>query len=94
MRLLDVSANTTGASFFIDDGERHFPKIVQVDITGTATVTVQGRTYPDMQWITIATYTSSGADAVQLFPEMRAVASGMTSATVKVELDARKRIGT
>lgn len=94
MRLLDVAANTNGAVFYIDDAERREARVVQVEITGTATVKIQGRASSDLSWIDIKTYTATGADPITLYPEMRAVSSGMAAATAKAELDARKRIAT
>jgi hypothetical protein len=92
MRLLSATSNTTGNTFSMKDRDRYQKHLVQVDITGTATVVIQGRTYADMSWINIATYSANAADVIQVFPEMRAVSSGMSAGSVKVELDALKAI--
>lgn len=90
MRLLDVTTNTDGAVFdiHIDDRSEGGYATVQVQITGTATVVVQGRAAPDLGWVDIKSYTASGSDKIALFRQMRAISSGMSSATAKVELDA------
>lgn len=63
--------------------------IFQVVIATTATVTIEGRldnsgTAP---WVVIATFTVSGAQAVELFTFMRANVTAWTSGNVDAWLD-------
>lgn len=82
----DVTVNTDDPSnralVANDDGVEY--GIMQVSISGTAaTVELLGRVDSTMPWHVIASYTSSNAERVTLFPEMYAKASGVTAATVR-----------
>jgi hypothetical protein len=59
---------------------------VQVSITGTATVKVYGRTSANMPWIELASFTASGQQLVNLFPDMKADVTAFTSGTCSAEL--------
>jgi uncharacterized protein YraI len=85
--LLSTAVNATGASQSVGDGSRDNYRLCQVVITGTATCTIQG-SLNGTNWTDIKVYTASGADDIKPFPFMRAVASGMTGATVLALLDA------
>jgi hypothetical protein len=60
--------------------------VFQVEITGTATVQIRGRTSTDMSWHVIDTLTSSGASRCTQFPLMDANVSSYSSGSVTVEL--------
>jgi len=60
--------------------------IFQVEITGTATVQMQGRVDENFSWHTLETYTASGADKVAVFPHMRANISAYSSGEVTAVL--------
>lgn len=66
-------------------GKREFCA-VQVKITGTATVVVEGRTSPNMGYEILQTFTASGCDTVMLMPDMRASVSAISSGAVYAEL--------
>jgi hypothetical protein len=69
------------------DSSTHYPKkvdregyvIAQVEIAGTATVTVYGRLLSDYSWVAIKAFTASGAERVTAFPEMKMTVSGWSS---------------
>lgn len=53
--------------------------LVQVEITGAATVVLQGRLSPAMPWFTIYTFTATGVAEISPVPLLRAdsvIASG------------------
>ena len=60
--------------------------LVQVEITGAATVVLQGRAAPDAPWVDVFTTTVSAASGVMLFPQMRAIVSARTSGNISVWL--------
>jgi hypothetical protein len=60
--------------------------VFQVEITGTTTVQIRGRTSTGMSWHVIDTLTSSGASRCTQFPLMDANVSDYTSGSVTVEL--------
>lgn len=84
----DVTSQVTGEPKAIQNFNDHEYGIFQVDISGTATVVLEGRISPQMTWATIDTYTASGAGRISLFPHMRARVSAYTSGTIRAELDA------
>lgn len=64
---------------------RHTPvssSVVQVEITGTATVNIEGRNDTTASWIVIATVTSNGAQAVANFAFIRLNCTAFTSGTI------------
>lgn len=84
--LLDVSANTTGDAFPGYAG----PKTFQVVITGTATVVIEA-TLDGTNYETLVNTTSSGMWwESRPFKDIRAVSSGMSSATAKVYMGYEK----
>ncbi|NRA98170.1 MAG: hypothetical protein HRU14_18405 [Planctomycetes bacterium] len=87
MRILDTtSAAETGSAFQTLFERRGGYRALQADISAAGTVTVEGRNAPDMEWVTLATFTSTGAEMVATMREFRASVAGNTG-TVKVEID-------
>lgn len=82
----DASASVDSAAVNVPARERDAYRIVQVVISAAATVKIQGRAATDLPWVDVKEYTADGADAVAMFPEMRASVTGNTG-TVTVELD-------
>ena len=83
----ETAASGTGDTFPVSRRSRDEYRLVQVDISaGTPNVTIQGRVATDMPWVEVIVYTASGADAVAMFPEMRAIWDTNTG-TISVELD-------
>lgn len=84
----DVTVNTddpVNTGLFVANDDAIEYGIIQTKITGgTATVELFGRLNYDMPWALIATYTSSTAERVTLFPEMYAKVSNVVGATVRV----------
>ena len=79
-----VSATGAGPVRTVPDGGKH-RRTAQIRIDGTATVTIQGRMDDTMPWLTIQSYTASGADEVATFPEMRGNVSAVSGhVTVKM----------
>jgi hypothetical protein len=56
--------------------------LAQAEITGTATVVVEGRTADDLSWQTIFTFTASGAERISAFPQVRMRVSVYVAGTV------------
>ena len=82
----DVTADVTGPSFNIQNFNHKEYGLVQCDIAGSATVTIQGRISPNMGWHDVHEFTVSGATRITLFKEMRAVAAGVSGGAVRAEL--------
>lgn len=83
----DVTTNVNGTAVYPQNVKRNEHGIVQIKISGgTVTVKVQGRTSSDMDWYDILSTTSSTAERVSLFPQMRAITSSISGATVRAEL--------
>ena len=78
-----ATANGTSATVTPPLTARDGLGLYQASITGTATVTLQGRLVPSAPWADIVSLTSSGAQSVALFPFMQSVVSGV-SGTVSV----------
>lgn len=78
-----------GATFRIEDSFRgQYGRVVQVVITGTATVGVYGRLDPSLPWVLIKESTASEAYESVVFPEMRASVTARSSGSISVYLDA------
>lgn len=56
--------------------------IVQFEITGTATVALEGRCTPLAPWVVIASFTASGAQAIAQFPQMRGNVTAYTNGAI------------
>lgn len=83
----DVSGPQTAGDVVINtEGSRHEYGVFQVKVPGTGTVSLQGRTSPDMPWIEIWSTTISDAARVTLLPEMTASLAGHTGGAVRAEL--------
>jgi len=72
--LLATDADVTGATFGF--GVSRQQALLQVSITGTQTVTVEGRLSDDHDWFTILTTAVDTAVMCLIMPQMRAVTSG------------------
>lgn len=68
-------------------GTRSRSGIFQVSIATTATVNIEGRCDPAAPWVVIATLSASGAQAVELFREMRLNVTAWTAGNVDAWLD-------
>lgn len=53
--------------------------LTQIEITGTATVEIQGRLNSDYSWIPIHTATASESKLIARYPQMRAEVTAFTS---------------
>lgn len=89
---MKLASNVTAASVdtdpvFFESQDRGIFRPLQVDISSAATVSVQGRNAPDMNWIEVASFTATGADSVMVFREMRTQISG-NDGSVTVDIDA------
>lgn len=60
--------------------------IFQATISGTATVTIEGRLDRLHDWVVVDTFTASDASRITLFPEMRANVTSYSSGTVRASL--------
>ena len=52
--------------------------VVQIDITGVGTVTIQGRINSEVSWIDLATTTESASLDFRVMPEVRYVVTDLT----------------
>lgn len=83
-----VSATTTSPTFTVQDvalEHRDAYVLAQVEITGTATVQIQGRLSSDYSWVPLtetADITADGVFQVIACPEMRFEVTAYTSGTV------------
>lgn len=82
----DVAASGQGAAVPIPDFNQADWSIAQVEMTGTATVDLYGRTSPNMPWQLIHTFNGSDAIRPVVFPYMMADVSSYTDGTVRVEI--------
>lgn len=82
----DVATDHAGTPTEIDNFNRVEYGVVQCKITSTGTVTIQGRTTPNMPWLDIITFTQDDGRRITAFPEMQAVSSGVTGGPVRVEM--------
>lgn len=74
----NASANATGTPFTVDTrGTRGKAVIFQATITGTATATVKGRNTSLEDWVTLATFSASGAKLVTPMSWMAVDISGV-----------------
>lgn len=86
IQILTAAAATGGGA--VQNMQRHSKNnptnigVVQFEITGTATATLEGRATPTAPWVTICTFTASGAQAISQFPQMRGNVTAYTSGAV------------
>lgn len=87
--LLD-GVSATGAGDVANPKSHADTGLVQIDISGAATVQIQGRLASDLDWIDLldADATASTLKVIAACPEMRANVSAYTSGTVDVVLKA------
>jgi len=76
-----VAADTNGTAVTLINRTGSKEGLFQYAITGTVTLKIQGRVNPNAAWVDVASVVASGAQAVTLYPQMRAVTSGMASGT-------------
>jgi len=86
--LFSAEGSASAVSSVIAPGPlwRNSNRAFQVDISSAATVVLQGRATPSMNWQDITSVTSSGVTEVTVMPEMRATITGNTG-TVNAALD-------
>lgn len=65
---------------------RGVKRLFQASISVAGTVTLQGRVSGEMPWVTITSRTASGAELVDVYPEMQCTLAGNTG-SVSVVLD-------
>lgn len=95
IRLIDSTGNATGATVLTADNYRNFKRVVQVTITGVATVTIQGRSANDQAWVDIASFDVSDAVPMTVMHQVRAVVTNAEgTAKAKVDLDVERQRGT
>lgn len=83
----DVTTNCTGAGTRLQldlDGSAGRDEVVaQIQIsTGDATVSIEGRIDPDLDWMPLVTAIESGFLSIVRVPYMRAVVSGISGGAV------------
>lgn len=61
----------------------------QVEITGTATVSISGRIDSTAPWQTLATRSATGSDVIPIFPQMIVDVTSYTSGVVNAWLATR-----
>lgn len=82
----DVTATGAGLILNVQNFDAQAYGIFQVEITGVATVELQGRTSANMPWAVIDTHTASGGTRTTLFPQMRAEVTALSSGLARAEL--------
>jgi hypothetical protein len=82
-----LAATAAGAAVTIDNADGIRSGILQVEITTTASVHLQGRIDDTFSWVNVTDtpLTASGAVSVALFPNMR-LNSTITAGTVSAKL--------
>ena len=82
------AVEASASSFLVHELATKQSGIVQVDGITDATVQIQGRIQGDLDWVTLATFTSDNAQSIMLFPEMRINVSAYTSGTITAYIGA------
>ncbi|TWT10630.1 hypothetical protein [Reyranella sp. CPCC 100927] len=94
IHLIDsVSTNESSAPITVPTHIRRAApqRVVQIAITGTIAVAIEGRMTPDAQWLPLHTVTTSGATLIALLPQMRVTTSGAEAGSeASVWLDAEQ----
>lgn len=83
----DATSGVTGPIIDVQNNQNTEYGVVQAKCTGTATVIIEGRCGPTMDFTTIDTLSLSSDSVgtrVSLFPHMRARVSSYSSGTVRV----------
>jgi hypothetical protein len=86
-----VSTNTSGDAVALPKHIRRAApqRVVQISISGTITVAIEGRMTPAAPWITIYSTAASAVQLVALMPEMRVTTTGASGGpSASVYLDA------
>lgn len=74
----DTASGNIDSAYWAPKQHNRREGIFQVDISVAATVTLKGRKSSEFDWITLDTFTASGAKAVALMPHMSVTWSGNT----------------
>lgn len=86
VKIVDAAVATGGGAVsYMQKHSQNNPTnigVVQFEITGTATVNLEGRLDALAPWVVIATFTTSGAQAVTQFPQMRGNVTSWSSGVV------------
>lgn len=80
-----IASFRTGSANY--DGRAKGTTLVQIDITGTLTVSLQGRLHEDAAWQELASYTASDIDELVLPPYTQVVTTNAASATLNMWYD-------
>lgn len=89
MITLASAVATTGAQTAVAVDKGPVERVVQAIVSATGTVAIEGSFDGSTNWVSIYSFTASGAQLVALFPYMRANISANTGA-ITVLLDAYK----
>lgn len=79
---LGAGASGNGTALQLPGRGENAPRMyvpVQVQITGTLSVVIQGRQDPLSPWTTLYTFTSTDVQLITRMPQMRATYSGATA---------------
>lgn len=87
----NISTNTSTTPVNIPTSIRRAApqRVLQVDITGTMTVAVEGRLSPSVSWTTLFSTSASAVTLVGLMAQMRIVTTN-AAGTASVYLDAEQ----
>lgn len=91
--ITDVSTNESSAPITVPTQIRRAApqRVVQIAITGTITVAIEGRMTPSAPWFQMHSASTSGATLIALTPEMRVTTTGAAGgAAASVWLDAEQ----
>ena len=82
-----VTTNVTGATFHIPSSNDREECLVQIDISSTITVVVNGRVNSSAAWVeVIPAKTASEIVPIAWVPELQAVTSGVSGGTASVRV--------
>lgn len=85
-----VSANGSGTAVELPRrGQGQDEALVQVEITGTATVAIEGRLNDSLSWVSLTSVSANGLVPVAFVPHLRATVSGYSSGTVTAQVGYR-----
>lgn len=92
MRLIQTSsASDTGATVRIPDAYRYTYRPVQVTLTGSATVSIQGRVSGSHDFVELYSATANAIEMIAVMREMQVVVTG-NDGDVLVDFDVRERV--
>jgi hypothetical protein len=75
--LLETSTDETGGGFTFSLSRQQ--RVFQTTITGTQTVTLQGRIDTNHSYVDIVAFTATGATLISMLPQIRVVTSGTST---------------